>query len=1116
MKKVNYFLGLLSLLLFSTFCQALPFSIVPVGQLPAVYPATVRYDVQNATERTLTANLVKYLPLNVQVVTDISANACYPSTGFTLTSGQSCILTLSVTGPVSASDPNPRQHLIICAKDKASCAGPIPANSINVQTTLTSITVTPTNTTIPLYTSKQYKAVGHYSNGMVADITNLVAWTSSNMAVATVGASTGLATGWAVGSTTITASYGSVSGSTGLTVANPTLMSLTITPMNPSKPVGYHTQFIATGHYDNGTSADITTLVVWSSSNTAIATIGASTGLAVGVGQGTATITASASSGVDNTASLTVTAATLNSITITPSTASLPQGLTQQYTAVGHYSDGSSFLITDLVTWTSSSPTIASINSTGLATALREGSTSITATYGIRTSNTATLAVTPATLSSISIIPSTVSMPAGFTQQYTAIGYYSNGTSFDVTTQVMWGVTNGTVASISNTGLATAVSVGTSGITAAMGSIQAPQATLTVTAATLESITVSPSTASIPSGYQQQYTATGLYSDGTMLNITGLVTWSSSSPAQASIDSTGLATGISVGSTNITASLNNISSNTATLTVTAATLVSISVTPATASIPVGLTQQYIATGRYSDHSTQNITTMVAWTTSNASVATVDSAGLATGLSVGGSITVTATLSPGTPGTAQLTVTSAVLESIAVTPSMNVNLPVGLTQPYTAVGTYSDSSTATLTNVVTWTSTNSNVAYINTQGMATGLTPGDTIIRAALGSVSSNPVPLTVVPVATLTSITITPADGAIRVNGSVPMTATGTYSDGSTANLTTVVSWISLEPQYATIIADTGVATGVAYGTTTITASLSSVVGTTSLTTTEFAYVANSGNSTVSYCRVDATSGALSSCQSTGAGFARPQAAAINPQTQNTLYVANNSSPPGISACTINGDGSLVDCNSISPILSEGFAINSSGEYAYLTIGFPTEILKCTINVDGTFNPCIITASTVPNTYVPTAIALNNQYAYLNYVNTALVGKVYICTVESNGDLDFCNSATSDTPSILLPGIALNPESSYAYITTDGTSPGNEGIYYCSIVGANFGTCVLTGNIAQSYGIAVNHQYAYITRSVVNDSSVYQCTINENGSLPDDCPITGSGFSYPEAIVLVP
>ena len=1114
MKKVNYFLGLLSLLLFSTFCQALPFSIVPIGQLPAVYPATVRYDVQNATERTLTANLVKYLPLNVQVVTDISANACYPPTGFTLTSGQSCILTLSVTGPVNASDPDPRQHLVICANDKASCAGPIPTNSINVQTTLTSITVTPTNATIPLYTNKQYKAVGHYSNGMVADITRLVAWTSSNMAVATVGTSTGLATGWAVGSTTITARYGNVSGSTGLTVANPTLRSLTITPMNPSKPVGYHTQFIATGHYDNGTSADITTSVAWSSSNTAIATIGASTGLAVGVGQGIATITAAANNGVNNTATLTVTLATLNSITITPSAASLPQGLTQQYTAVGHYSDGSSFLITDLVTWTSSSSTVASINSTGLTTALREGTTSITATYGIRTSNTATLAVKSATLSSISILPPTVSMPAGFTQQYTAIGYYSNGTSFDITTQVMWGVTNGAVASISNTGLATAVSVGTSGITAAMGPVQAPQATLTVTAATLESITVSPATASIPSGNQQQYTATGLYSDGTMLNITGLVTWSSSLPVHASIDSTGLATGISAGATTITAILSPGTPGMATLNVTAATLVSISVTPASASIPVGLTQQFTATGRYSDQSTQNITTMVAWTTSLASVATVDSAGLATGLSDGGPITVTATLSPGMPGTAHLTVTSAVLESIAVTPSTNVDLPVGLTQPYTAVGTYSDSSTATLTDVVTWTSTNSNVAFINTQGMATGLTPGDTIIRAVLGGVLSNPVPLTVVPVATLTSIAITPADGAIRVNGTVPMTATGNYSDGSTVNLTTVVSWVSSAPQNATIIADTGVATGVSYGTTTISASYAAVEGATSLTTTEFAYVANSGNSTVSYCRVDATSGALSSCQSTGSGFVHSQAAAINPQTKNTLYVANNSFLQGVSACTINGDGSLVDCNSISPYVSQGFAIDSRGQYAYLTLDFPTEVLKCTINADGSFNPCTPTATEVPTDYVPSAIALNAQYAYLTYFAGA-AGVVYICHVETNGDLDSCTPATHPPTSILLPGIALNPANSYVYITTDLTPPG--GIYYCPIGGGgNFDACVFTGNTAQSYGIAVNVQYAYITRSVINDSSVYQCTINGNGSLPDDCPITGSGFSFPTAIVLAP
>ena len=87
----------------------------------------------------------------------------------------------------------------------------------------------------------------------------------------------------------------------------------------------------------------------------------------------------------------------------------------------------------------------------------------------------------------------------------------------------------------------------------------------------------------------------------------------------------------------------------------AATLTSIAVTPANPSIEVGGTQQFTATGTYSDGSTQNLTGSVTWASSNTGVATINSAGLATAVSAG-STTISATLS-GVTGSTTLTVSA---------------------------------------------------------------------------------------------------------------------------------------------------------------------------------------------------------------------------------------------------------------------------------------------------------------------------------------------------------------------------------------------------------------------------------------------------------------------------
>src|SRR5205085_12362430 len=114
----------------------------------------------------------------------------------------------------------------------------------------------------------------------------------------------------------------------------------------------------------------------------------------------------------------------------------------------------------------------------------------------------------------------------------------------------------------------------------------------------------------------------------------------------------------------------------------------------------------------------NNLTSVNWTSSNTGVATIGlNTGIATGVAVGGPVTITAT-DPSTSksGTAQLTVTAATLVSIAVTPG-NPSIAKGLTQAFIATGTYTDSSTLNITTSVNWTSSNTGIATI---GLNTGV------------------------------------------------------------------------------------------------------------------------------------------------------------------------------------------------------------------------------------------------------------------------------------------------------------------------------------------------------------------------------------------------------------
>ena len=152
------------------------------------------------------------------------------------------------------------------------------------------------------------------------------------------------------------------------------------------------------------------------------------------------------------------------------------------------------------------------------------------------------------------------------------------------------------------------------------------------TVRTLQSLQVAPATPSVALGNPKQFKATGTYSDGTTQDLTSTATWTSSQTSVATISANGLVNTKATGTSTIMATSGSVSGST-TLTVTAAALVSIAVTPPAPSVAAGNTQQFTATGAFTDGSRQDISASVSWT-ATASIASITSSGLAKGLAVG--------------------------------------------------------------------------------------------------------------------------------------------------------------------------------------------------------------------------------------------------------------------------------------------------------------------------------------------------------------------------------------------------------------------------------------------------------------------------------------------------
>lgn len=317
------------------------------------------------------------------------------------------------------------------------------------------IDVTPADPTVTADQTQQFNATGYDQNNQQMTINPT--WTTAGGAIDTKG----LYTPNKVGKYLVTATQGSVSGSTNITVTHGVLAKIDVTPKTATITADQTQSYNATGSDAKGNPIQVSPL--WSASGGTISSSGLYTPKKIG----TFTITATSGT-LSGTASITVTPGKLSKLDVVPKTKTITADDTQQFNATGYDAKDNPISVT--VTWTvSGGSSGGSINATGFYTPSKVGTYTITATSGTL-SATADIEVTPGKLASVTINPTNATLQEGQKQKFSITGAKdAKGNDILLTSlTITWGVGNASIGSILSTGEFTGIKAGSTSVTASV------------------------------------------------------------------------------------------------------------------------------------------------------------------------------------------------------------------------------------------------------------------------------------------------------------------------------------------------------------------------------------------------------------------------------------------------------------------------------------------------------------------------------------------------------------------------------------------------------------------------------------------------------------------------
>ncbi len=587
----------------------------------------------------------------------------------------------------------------------------------------------------------------------LADSTIGGTWSCSDTSAATVSTS-GVVTGIGPGSVTITYA---ISSSCGTVVATKSIV------ISSGGYVG-----AISGPSTVCTSAtisltDSTTGGTWSSSNASLATV-STTGVVTGIAIGSVTISYAATGGCGAAvATKTIT------VSSTPYVASISGASAVCVGATTTFTDA-----TTGGTWSSSNTAIASVTSGGVVRGLAAG----TATISYSISGTCGTANATATIT-VNATPSTPALITGTT----TICNGTNTTLADATSGGTWSSSNTAIASINSSGTVYGIAVGSVIIS------------YTVTnscgvAARTASFTVSNSaSAGTISGASSVCTGVST----TFTNTASGGTWSSSNASIATVNTSGIVTGVTAGIATIS------------YTVTAAcgSVVATKVITVNLSANAGTISGSATACAGTTAVMTNSATGGTWSSSSTTIATISSTGIVTPIAAG-TVNISYTVS-NTCGTAVATKTVTVNAGPVagtLTGSSNVCAALSITITPSVTGG-------------TWSSSNTSVASVSSTGAVTGISPGSVTISYSVSNTCGTAVAGKVITVGSLP--TAGTLSGATSLCTGATTTIASTVSGGS---------WLTSNTAIATIVAATGILRGVTAGTVTVSYYVSSTCAT--------------------------------------------------------------------------------------------------------------------------------------------------------------------------------------------------------------------------------------------------------------------------------------------------
>jgi 6-phosphogluconolactonase (cycloisomerase 2 family) len=630
----------------------------------------------------------------------------------------------------------------------------------------------------------------------------------------------------------------------------------------------------------------------------------------------------------------------------------------------------------------------------------------------------------------------------------------------------------------------------------------APASGATIFATAVSTTSGETTTTTITPCTTQQFAATAYYSDGSQKDISSVAGWSSSNTNAATIDTSGLASAASAvtaaGGTSIITATAGGASATANLAVDI--LTSITVAPAAGTVPLGGTQQYTATGTLTvaggSTTTMDLTTQVAWSVTGGTTSadgstnsnSVASIGTATGTltatgAVDSTTTVTASICTAS-GSTTVTVAAPAAQTLLISPRVQ-SIVVGQTIDFTSVVVNTDGSTSPVTLPLVWTSGTPAVASIISQtagdGLATGLTAGETVITATMGTgdtAITGTTTLTVSAAVARFAYVLNFADGS--ASGYAPQAATGAFTplgkSSSSAN--------QLVPHPSGM----------------------------------FVYSLNVGN-TISVLTVDPVSGALSAsaAPTTPAVGTGTEFAALDPSGR-WLYVVDGTSnmvfafsiDQSTGALTAIGTGTATGSSPLQVLVAPNdqfvYVINSSAAGSVSVYSINT-----------TTTPGALTALTGPTTVLnaPAFSAIDPASAYL-FVPTSGDNTIVPFTIGTDGTLTAGTPFTFTpalTTSDFLKAVAVDPTSKFLYVVDAGTSSETTttGNLYALSIGAggaltqtiNGGSPYALGNLPNSVVLDPTGTILMVANNADNTVSVF--TAAADGSLTPDNLVEAAG-----------